>query len=154
MSNEEKGRFLGFSESIGNMITYKVLTSNDKKIFRSRIRAGNLRRNLRIDDQHSRNIVSTRGQGSNVARSMAVIDPDDLIGRTYLTPPDTTGDRERVRIVKSIRDHDNQIINDPSMIKFRCVTDDGKVDELKTYNGYWMRWSHQMTKTASQDSGR
>ena len=76
MSNEEKGRFLGFSESVGHMMVYKILTSNDKIIFRSRIRTDNLRRNFRIDDQHTRNIVSTRGEGINVARSMAVIDPD------------------------------------------------------------------------------
>ena len=53
LSNEEKGRFLGYSESTGHQMTYKILTENNNKVlFRSRIRKADLKRNLRIDERN------------------------------------------------------------------------------------------------------
>ena len=134
-SNEEKGRFVGFSETIGHGMTYQILTEKHNKIiFRSRIRDANIHRNLRIDSGSRRKITSTRGQKFNKRRPMAIIDPTDLIGRTYLSQPDETGGRERVRIVETLNEREAMILEDPDMIRFRCVTEDGMVDEIKTYN--------------------
>ena len=136
LSNEEKGRFIGYSESTGHQMTYKVLTdSNNKIIFRSRIKISDLRRNLRIDKQPEKEIVSIRkGKPPNGRRSMALIDPDDLVGRTYLTNPDDSGDRDRLRIVEAINKHHEDILEDPSLIEFKCTTQDGRLEEIKTYN--------------------
>lgn len=134
LSNEEKGRFFGFSEHVGHGMTYKVLTDDTSKvIFRSRIRLANVLRNRRLDGPTKRNIVSTRG-GRIHGNSMEVIDPDDLIGRNYLSPPDNYGNRERIRILETIDEQDNRIMGDPQMIRFKCSTDDGQYQEVKTYN--------------------
>ena len=61
---------------------------------------------------------------------MAIVDPDDLIGRTYLSPPDDSGDRERIRILEAIDGQDSNIMDDPQMIKFKCSTDDGQYNEM------------------------
>ena len=58
LSNEEKGRFVGFFEHVGHGMTYKVFTDDTNKvIFRSRIRQANIRRNKRLDGTIKWNLV-------------------------------------------------------------------------------------------------
>ena len=114
-------------------IIYKILNDKNKLLYRSQIKLANLCRNLRIDSPNERNVVSTRGNGSK-PRTMAMIDPDDLIGRTYLSDPDSLGDRNRLEIVEAIDRHKDEMFDDPDMIKFLCSTGDGEYDEIKTYN--------------------
>ena len=45
-----------------------------------------------------------------------------------------TGDRERLRILEAIDERDALISDDPTLIKFKCATDDGMIDEIMTYN--------------------
>ena len=52
-SNEFSGRFVGFSEYVGHMMTYKVLTDDTRKvIFRSRIKLARTDPNARLDNQN------------------------------------------------------------------------------------------------------
>ncbi len=49
-SNEEKGRFVGFSENVGHQMTYLIYKEETGSIiYCSRIKLSNLGRNLRID---------------------------------------------------------------------------------------------------------
>ena len=47
-----------------------------------------------------------------------VIDPDDMVGRTFLMDPDDQGLRHRVRIVKAINDHDKDLGEQSQCQKF------------------------------------
>ena len=51
--NEFSGRFVGFSEHVGHIMTYKVLTDDTRKvIFRSRIKLARTDPNARLDNQN------------------------------------------------------------------------------------------------------
>ena len=62
---------------------------------------------------------------------MALFDPDDLIGRTYLTIPEDNGEKFRARVVQKIRDSSEHKVQD--RVKFLIRIDDKQVDELVTY---------------------
>ncbi len=93
-------------------MTYKVLTDDTNKIiYRSRIRLANLDLNRQLDsfidgeevpandaengyNKGTNEPITNDGDESNKefdpggeTGRMAIIDPNDLIGRTYLTPP-------------------------------------------------------------------
>ena len=66
---------------------------------------------------------------------MPEFDPDDLIGRTFLLPPQENRERLRVKVTKKVVEEieaadGNRIPN----INFILDTGEGKVDELITYN--------------------
>jgi hypothetical protein len=69
---------------------------------------------------------------------MPTIAPDDLIGRTFLTPPDEHGNRHRARIARKIIDvnPDNEPLEDPSYsnVRFILAIDDKTTDEIIGYN--------------------
>jgi hypothetical protein len=64
---------------------------------------------------------------------MAIIDANDLIGRTYLNESEEDGTRHRLRIIERLDQHDADIANDPSMIRFRATNDLETFEEVVTY---------------------
>jgi hypothetical protein len=48
--------------------------------------------------------------------SKAIIDANDIIGRSYLQDPEEDGTRYRLRIIARLDEHDANIANDPTMI--------------------------------------
>ena len=102
-------------------------------MYRSRIILAGICRNLKIEHPEERNIVSM-WETPDRCRTLALIDPDDLIGRTYLSPPDEFGDRDWMKIVEVLDEHHTKVLDDPDILKFRCVARDGETEELKTYN--------------------
>ena len=48
--------------------------------------------------------------------TMAIIDANDLIGRSYLQEPEEDGTRHRLRIIAKLDERDADIANDPTMI--------------------------------------
>ena len=50
---------------------------------------------------------------------MAVIDPDDIIGRTYLTPPADDGTRARIKVVEKLDALADEMKDVPAMQRFR-----------------------------------
>ena len=50
-----------------------------------------------------------------------VFNPADLLGRTFLMEPQEDGQRHRAKIVQLIEDHENEVANNPTRIKF-CIT--------------------------------
>jgi hypothetical protein len=69
---------------------------------------------------------------------MPTIAPDDLIGRTFLTPPDKHGNRYRAWIARKIIDvsPENEPLEDPSYsnVRFILAIDDKTTDEIIGYN--------------------
>jgi hypothetical protein len=65
---------------------------------------------------------------------MVTIDPNDLIGRTFLKDSEENGQRFRVRVVCAVLDKEDNLKKDPRYMKFICEVPNSKVDEMFTYN--------------------
>lgn len=156
-SDESAGRFVGFSESVGHAMTYKVLTENTNKIiFRSRIRLSTLDPNRQIDQPTDDIVVpvddvqdddnGTAGVGDRAKSPicndednelnvpMAIIDPNDLIGRTYLSAPAEDGQRMRLRVIEILENEEAGRLQDPATIKFKAVNGQETYEEVVSYN--------------------
>jgi hypothetical protein len=174
-SDESAGRFVGFSETVGHAMTYKVLDEITNKIlYRSRIRLATLAPNRQLDDEapagdkdNNDDSVGDKDQtmtddgvdeddeedGSNGdpipddgeevtnefdpgghAGGMAIIDPNDLIGRSYLSQPAEDGQRMRLRIVEVLDQDEEERLQDPLITKFRATNGQQTYEEIVTYN--------------------
>lgn len=104
-TNEKLGRFVGIAESVGDALTFKVLTDDTMKVlFRSTVRSAlNLNeRNRRLPqldelDLNAPQVIRSRsdskGESSQaVLPTMPTIPPDTLIGRSILLPEDQNGE--------------------------------------------------------------
>ena len=63
-----------------------------------------------------------------------VFKPDDLIGRTFLMDHRDDGQRFRARIVELLEDHESDVEQNPTRLKFRCSVNDDEFEELISYN--------------------
>ena len=158
---EAKGRFVGFAESVGDVLTYKVLSDDTKKIiYRSYVRSAvtESERNLRLDSASGETttskpieIVKARSnpevEGED-RTSMVVFEPDDLINKTYLTEPDDEGQRFRAKIVQKIVDNNNAIEQNPDRVKFLIQVEGDKADEIVAYRDILNYLEEQMTDTS------
>ena len=154
-STEERGRFIGISESVGHYMTFKILTDKSTKIIhRSNVRPADvpLDKNIRLDpltvpcvvkskrDTSDDDTAST--EPSTIADDeslesltpIPILDTSDLVGRTFLMPADDSGQRLRARIVKAIDDQEEQCMKNSSRIKFVCSMKDDQIEEIFSYN--------------------
>jgi hypothetical protein len=93
-SHEKHRYFVGISESVGHATTFKILTDNTLKvILRSNVRSAlnPHAKNLQLDPLEPGNIatpiVKSRHDSADdgeIFPPMPVIDPSELIGRTFL----------------------------------------------------------------------
>ena len=115
-SNEGEGYYVGPAFNVGHQLCFKVLTKDTKQIiFRSAIRSAlNPRhRNLRLIDQAGGEtdrtdyvfIKSMHPENDELVdpitgypKMMPGFAPDELIGRTYLKPPEPDGQRFRATL--------------------------------------------------------
>jgi hypothetical protein len=63
-----------------------------------------------------------------------IVDPDDLVGRTFLLDKQSDGQQSRARIVKMIDDHDYKLDNNKDRIKFLLSVNDNTSEEIISYN--------------------
>jgi len=139
---EGKGRFVGFGDSVGDVLTYKILTDDTHKIiYRSYVRSAlnEEERNRRLDPDVPEKTVpeiikSPRTPDGKERKVMITFKPDDLINRTYLTAPDDQGQQFRAKILEKIVENENAREQDPEMVKFRVRVAGEKVDEIVAYN--------------------
>jgi hypothetical protein len=116
-SREKWGRWVGVAENVGHAMTFKILTDDTRKIiFRSNICSAldPNRRNLRMDplndDPVMKPIIKSRSDTDDLHHSensgatlMTIVDPNDLVGRTFLMPPQEDSQHFRARIVHAIK---------------------------------------------------
>ena len=149
-SNEEMGHWVGVATHVGDALTFKVLTPAKKLIYRSAIRSAldptvRHRRLAPFGGEHATNHAgdkvfvrsnfdTTKLDDPNVATRLPTIDPEDLIGRTFLKETENDGQRFRARIVRAIIDKENEVKKDPKYIKFLCEVDGDTADEILSYN--------------------
>ena len=154
-SHEKRGRWVGIAEHVGHAMTFKILTDDTRKIiYRSNIRSAldpdsqNLRMEPLNDDLVLTPIIKSRRDSDAIASPdhgeenaangfaspMPIVDPNDLVGRTFLMPPQDDGQRFRARIVRAIQDHEQNLAKDEDRIHFLCSINDDQFEEIMSYN--------------------
>ena len=151
-SKERASFWVGFGEHCGDAMTHKLQDKITQKIiYRSAVRPIT-KSNPNHRFTEDRGEASTSKQPSSKVPSVSIrsrqddadpshskpvpeFDPNDLIGRTFLLPPQGIGERLRAKVTKKvveeIEDADgNRIPN----INFILNIGEGKVEELITYN--------------------
>ena len=74
----------------------------------------------------------------SIIKPMPESDPDDLIGRTFLLPPQENGERLRAKVTKKVvQEIEAQDGNRIPNINFILSIGEGKVGELITITNYW-----------------
>ena len=159
---EAKGRFVGFAESVGDVLTYKVLTDDTLKvIYRSYVRSAldESERNVRLDnkdkEESTKPIVEviksrTNAEGNPPKKALYFIEPDDIINRTYLTEPDEKGQRFRAKIVQKVQEHEEGLEQQPERMKFLVRVEGAKADEIIAYNDILNYLEEEMSDPAQK----
>ena len=145
-SKEKRGRFVGIAEHVGHALTYKILADDTNKvIYRSVVRTATdpSSRNLRTEmdkDKEPHPYIKSRmddeienDDGTGPKQSMPIVDPDELIGRTFLLPQDD-GQQHRARIVEVITDHQGLVEQSSEHLKFKCAVNDDTYEEVLAYH--------------------
>ena len=65
---------------------------------------------------------------------MMVIQPEDMIGRTFLGIHLDNGEQHRARIVKCIDNHRDKVESNPQRIKFLCSFNNDQYEDIMSYN--------------------
>ena len=146
---EEKVRFVGVSINIGHGITFKELNTSTNKvisIFNVRF-ADDKNINLRAEPLYLPEVVkslqndahapddrsSTESTTSASRKGIPILGPSDLVGRTFLLDK-KRGQRLRARIVQAIDNHEGDLVQESSNMRFICTMKDGTIEEIFTCN--------------------
>ena len=157
-SREGRGRWVGVAEHVGHHMTFKILTDDTRKIiFRSNIRPAdsgepNYRLDLlcgedddkiskvekpilksRLDKFAEENKVDPDSIANHPSFQMEVVNPTDLVGRSFMLPTGDDGQRFRAHIVEAIGKFNDDLNASPEHVKFRCSINDDQYEELLTY---------------------
>ena len=151
-SEERAAYWVGFGEHCGDAMTHKLLDKITQKIiYRSAVRPltkSNPNHRLTEDGgeastskQPSSKVptvfIRSRQDDADPShiKPMPESDPDDLIGRTFLLPPQENGERLRAEVTKKVVEEiEAEDANRIPNINFILDIGEGKVDELITYN--------------------
>jgi hypothetical protein len=151
-SREAVGHIVGISEHCGHAMTWKILTTDSKRIiYRSLVRPvspsdANLRADMFAGEDESPSnlsepIIKSRldGHGSQhdsvPTFDPSLFEPDALIGRTILLDEqDENGQRLRARVVKLVEDHEGRVKKNPARLKFVLSMNGDKSQDIITYN--------------------
>jgi hypothetical protein len=63
-----------------------------------------------------------------------MVDPKDLIGRTFLQDSEDDGQRFRARVVRAVFDKEDELNKGSEYMTFICEVPNSTVDEILTYN--------------------
>ena len=152
-STEALGHIVGISEHCGHALTWQILTEDSQKlIYRSLVRPYSLDDpNLRADMTGGEKdgditdpIIKSKSDSTNhdITTPLApsqpppppVFNPEELIGRTFLMEEQANGEIHRAKIVQMIEDHESDINDNPTMIKFRLSINNDAAEDVITYN--------------------
>ena len=147
-TRELRGRFVGIAEHVGHAMTFKILTDDTSKvIYRSNVRPADvpMEYNLRLDPLcgEPTEIVKSKNDNANINNqdqsedqqsSLPIINPSDLVGRSFLLQGNENGEKFRAKIVEAIKDHDDTLEKDPDNMKFLCSINNDQYEEIMSYN--------------------
>ena len=161
-SREKAGHIVGISEHVGHALTWKILTSDTKKvIYRSQVHPftvddSNIRAEaLDGEDDHLSNsnpIIKSHSLSNSILEDdetkcpythddpttvndhpLPLVDPEDLIGKTFLMDQQQDGQRFCATIVNLIQDQEKELEENPTRQKFLCALQNGE-EEIVAYN--------------------
>jgi hypothetical protein len=78
--------------------------------------------------------LSLDDSGYNKQDHLAIVDPYELVGRTFLMDPQDDGQCFRARIVDLVKDHQSKVRKLNHHHKFRILVNDDQYEEVITYN--------------------
>ena len=81
-----------------------------------------------VPGEEDREVVRTN------ERPMALLDPDELVGRIYLSVPSEDGTRMRMRVTECLNEMDRRADMSNEMRRFHAENSDREVEEIITYN--------------------
>jgi hypothetical protein len=141
------GHVVGISKHCGHALTYKVLNASSLKVVhRSLLRPAKPDDpNLRDESlgEVNKDVIQSRDEidndlldskHHNTLAPPPIVDPDELIGCTFLMDAQPDGSQFRARIVNMIEDHDYKLENNKDQIKFLLSTNEDTSEEIITYN--------------------
>jgi hypothetical protein len=146
-SVEIMGHVVGISEHYGHALTYKVLDASTLKVFhRSLLRpakpddpnlraeslGGEIKYVIQSRDDIDNDLLVSKHL--NTLAPPPIVDPDELIGRTFLMDAQPDGSQFCSRNVKMIEDHDYKLETNKDQIKFLLSTNEDASEEIITYN--------------------
>ena len=65
---------------------------------------------------------------------MPIINPEDLVGRTFLLDQQEDGQKFRAKIVKTINAHEDKVQSNPELLKFGWSINNDEYEEIMEYN--------------------
>jgi hypothetical protein len=162
-SKELCGRWVGVSKNVGHFMTYKILTDDTHQVIhRSNIHsvADPHARNLHLDllndkppeviqslckaspaldhgedfSLHSMEPTDENPKCPSTGDDMVIVDPQELLGCTFLMDTQEDGQRFCARIVECISDHEANVRRSDDHVKFRISVNEDEYEEIITYN--------------------
>ena len=140
-SPECSSHFVGFAKNIGHTLTYAILTTDTNKIiYHSEVRSAedpssvNLRtHNWGDESVKTEEIIHSRVNNDDLKPPMAIIDVEDLVGRTFKIPT-SDGKTSQATVIEAIRDHGTNTTRHSTHTKFHVSHGKDKYEEILTYN--------------------
>ena len=131
-STERLGRFAGVADNVGHALTYKLISDEQNIIFRSVIRSAE---NSEMVNKIVEPLDEKEHVKSKIIRdgTLPTINPEELIGKTFLMEPTADDNRMRAKIIEQIKVNGDNRTNDPRFIKFRCKLNDNDFEDIITY---------------------
>ena len=142
-SKEKLGRIVGIAEHVGDALTFLVLTNDTNKVIaRSVLRPADDKRNPNVrsstDEGERSDTDGTSKQEPTITSVSDHIDPsvlklpnlnpDELIGKTFLRKQDIDGSIHRAEVMKRINTIDGEVD------QFLVSLGDGTREDIMTYN--------------------
>jgi hypothetical protein len=83
---------------------------------------------------HSMETTDESPERPSTGADMVIVDPQELLGRTFLMDTQEDGQRFRARIVKCISDHESNVRHSDDHVKFQISVNEDEYEETITYN--------------------
>ena len=135
-SEQIRGRFVSFAKTVGHQATFKVLTDDTLKVvFHSRVIPADAdkNKNLRIEPD-PKDKAEQEDKDKDDILQMPTIDPEKLVGCSFLPLPDEDGNQFRVKIIELLMDYKQNLASDPHLICFRAKVEQTGMEEIIAYN--------------------
>jgi hypothetical protein len=83
---------------------------------------------------HSMEPTDENPERPSTGDDMVIVDPQELLGRTFLMDTQEDGQRFRACIVECISNHESNVRHSDDHVKFRISINEDKYEEIITYN--------------------
>jgi hypothetical protein len=155
-TNEAFGFFAGFSEHVGNAFCFEIIDAETEvQVDRSLVRTAtdpelaNIRAlkgsvpEVKPHEDEQEYVRFARDQDREDGKPDVVIDVEELLGRTFLMPPEEDGTQHRAKIVGEVIDEENPtdkffngLAKNNDLRRFRVSVNDGEYEEILTYRDF------------------